>query len=88
MMAPTAPAPQAMPTPPPAPAAPLVIPTTPPPQSVNQGDEDSAIVKKRKSKRKELQQASTGTSALRIDLNKSIGSAKGSTGSTGLNIPK
>ena len=53
--------------------------------------EDSAIVKKRKSKRQELQQASSGTSALRIplDKNKSIGSTPtGSTGSSGLNIPR
>ena len=48
---------------------------------------NSAVVKKRKSKRKELQQASGGTDALRINLNKSIGQAKGSTGTTGLNIP-
>lgn len=81
-------------TPAPAPPAPPPLPQTPPqappPQSTtNQGAEDAAIVKRRKSKRKELQQASSGTDALRIPLDKSIGATPtGSTGSSGLNIPR
>ena len=63
-------------------------PMAPPPQLVQNVD-DEALVKKRKSKRKELQQASSGTDALRIPLDKSIGATpKGSTGSSGLNIPR
>ena len=78
--------------PPIAPPAPLITPETrqaPPPQLTNSTD-DSGIVKRRKSKRQELQQASGGTDALRIKLNKSsgIGGAKKGTGSSGLNIPK
>lgn len=90
---PVAPPPVQFTPPPPTPAAPI-LPTdlrqAPPPQLAN-STEDSGIVKRRKSKRQELQQASGGTDALRIKLNKSnsIGSAKsGSTGSSGLNIPK
>ncbi len=77
----------AAPAPPPLPVSPA---QTPPPQTVDsQSAEDAAIVKKRKSKRKELQQASSGTDALRIPLSKSIGSTPtGSTGSSGLNIPR
>ena len=51
--------------------------------------EDQPVIKRRKSKRKELQQASSGTNALRIPLDKSIGSTPdGGTGSSGLNIPR
>ena len=80
-------------TPAPAPPAPIIQPVVeaaPPPQLVDPGNEDSAIIKRRKSKRKELQQASSGTDALRIplDRSKTIGNATGGTGSTGLNIPK
>ena len=62
----------------------------PPPQAVTStADADQAIIKRKKSKRKELQQASSGTDALRIPLQKSIGSTpSGSTGSSGLNIPR
>ena len=79
--------------PPPAPVTAPVEQAPPPPQLVNNTDEEAAIVKRRKSKRKELQQASSGTDALRIplagsDKGRSIGAAKGGTGSTGLNIPK
>ena len=74
---------------PPLPPVPVTPQAAPPPQQVNSGSaEEAPIVKRKKSKRKELQQASSGTSALRIPLDKKIGStAKGSTGSTGLNIP-
>lgn len=99
------PIPQAPPAPPPAPPTPPMqaapaapppppIPQTPqqapPPQSTqSQSAEDTAIVKRRKSKRKELQQASSGTDALRIPLDRAIGTTPtGSTGSSGLNIPR
>ena len=73
------------PTPPP---VPMSQPQAPPPVQVEGQSDDQAIVKRRKSKRKELQQASKGASALRIPLDKKLGSvAKGGTGSTGLNIP-
>lgn len=79
-MAPTAPVP-------PPPVNNLQLPQAPPPALVNLADSDSAIIKKRKSKRKELQQASSGTDALRIPLNKGIGVASGGGGKTGLSIP-
>lgn len=73
------------PTPPP---VPVTNQMAPPPVQVEGQSQDQAIVKRRKSKRKELQQASKGASALRIPLDKKLGSvAKGGTGSTGLNIP-
>ena len=78
----------AAPAPPPMPVAPD---QAPPPQTVQSGQsaEDAAIVKRKKSKRKELQQASSGTSALRIPLTNSIGSTPtGGGGSSGLNIPR
>jgi hypothetical protein len=78
----------AAPAPPPMPVQPG---QAPPPQVVQSGQsaEDAAIVKRKKSKRKELQQASSGTSALRIPLQKSIGSTPtGGGGSSGLNIPR
>ena len=93
---------QAPPPPPVAPVAPVVaqpaaptpppVPVTnqmaPPPVQVEGQSDNQAIIKRRKSKRKELQQASKGASALRIPLDKKLGSvAKGGTGSTGLNIP-
>ena len=89
---PVAPPPAPYSPPPMAPTAPIVTPVTaqaPPPQLANPAQE-SGIVKRRKSKRKELQQAAGGTDALRIRLDKSsgIGTAKKGTGSTGLNIPK
>jgi hypothetical protein len=77
--------PVAPPTPPPVPMSQA---QAPPPVQVEGQSTDQPIVKKRKSKRKELQQASKGASALRIPLTKKLGSvASGSTGSTGLNIP-
>ena len=89
---PTAPTPQLQaappaPAPPPLPQTPAQAP--PPQLTDSQNSEDAAIVKRRKSKRKELQQASSGTDALRIPLDKSIGATpSGSTGSSGLNIPR
>ena len=87
---PAAPSAPINPTPAP-PIAPVVQPSqtvAPPAQTVNSTD-DEAIVKRRKSKRRELQQASSGTDALKIPLAKGIGSTpKGSTGSSGLNIPR
>lgn len=75
----------AAPTPPP---APITNQMAPPPVQVEGQSTDQPIVKKRKSKRKELQQASKGASALRIPLTKKLGSTPtGGTGSTGLNIP-
>ena len=81
---------QAAPVAPAPPPMPLSATQAPPPpvQVDGQSVQDQAIVKKRKSKRKELQQASTGTDALRIPLTKKLGAtASGGTGSTGLNIP-
>lgn len=76
----------AAPTPPPAPINTNQM--APPPVQVDGQSTDQPIVKKRKSKRKELQQASKGASALRIPLTKKLGSTPtGGTGSTGLNIP-
>lgn len=76
--------------PPPAPLAPIT--QTPPVPVIVQSNtaEDAPIVKKRKSKRKELQQASGGTDALRIKLagGKLGATPSGNTGSSGLNIPK
>tara|TARA_Y100000015_G_scaffold2535_1_gene2386 strand:- start:105 stop:449 length:345 start_codon:yes stop_codon:yes gene_type:complete len=76
------------------PVAPAVQPVSmsqnqvPPPVAVDGQSTDQPIVKKRKSKRRELQQASKGASALRIPLSKKLGSTpSGGTGSTGLNIP-
>ena len=69
------------------PSTPLDIPT-PPPVTTKTGTEDQPLITKKKSKRKELQQQNRGTSALRIPLAQAIGGATGSTGSTGLNIPK
>ena len=74
----------------PAPPPPSMMANTPapPPVQVEGQNQDQALIKKRKSKRKELQQASRGASALRIPLDKKLGSvAKGGTVSTGLNIP-
>ena len=79
---------QAAPIAPPMPTTPA---QAPPPQTVQSGQsaEDAAIVKRKKSKRKELQQASSGTSALRIPLQKKIGSTPSSGSSnSGLNIPR
>lgn len=60
----------------------------PPPVMVEGQSDLQPVIKKRKSKRKELQQASKGASALRIPLDKKLGAvARGGTGSTGLNIP-
>jgi hypothetical protein len=91
-----APQPQAVAPTPAAPLPPMfdrVDPQAPPPTLVQgqMAGQDNAIVKRRKSQRQELQQASGGTSALRIPLGgqEAIGSTPtGSTGSTGLNIPK
>ena len=78
-------APPPAPTPPP--PAPIVEPEapTPPPTNVSQGEADAAKIKKRTTKRKQLQQASTGASALRIPLN--TGAPKGKKSGGSLNIP-
>ena len=74
--------------PPPAPLAPISE-TPPVPITVQSNTaEDTPIVKRRKSKRKELQQASGGTDALRIKPNRLGATPSGGTGSSGLNIPK
>lgn len=88
-VAPPTPPPMVPMMPPPAPPA-IVPPSTALPPTLTGQNDENPVVKKRKSKRRELQQASGGTDALRIplDKSKSIGSAKGGTGSTGLNIPK
>ena len=91
MTMPVTPPPVNYAAPPPTPAAPLNMEQykqAPPPQLTNT-TEDAGIVKRKKSKRKELQQASGGTDALRIKLKSagSIGGAKKGTGSSGLNIP-
>lgn len=83
VVAPTPPAPvQAQ-----APLPPQVdAPEAPPPPQLTQGtgQEDQPVVKQRKSKRKELQQASSGTAALRIPLNTG---SKQPQSAGGLNIP-
>jgi hypothetical protein len=56
---------------------------TPPPAVVNQGEADAAKIKKRATKREQLQQSSSGANALRIPLNTGVSASK--TGS--LNIP-
>lgn len=90
----SAPPPMAIPAVPQTPQ-PLAIAPTPeidlkqtPPPVLAKATDDEPLIKKRKSKRAQLQQASKGTSALRIDRNTSIGTNTGGTGSTGLNIPK
>ena len=89
-MAPVAPV-QAQPAVPAAPPPPVTPQQAPPPVTVQSTNpnQDQAIIKRRKSKRKELQQSAKGAGALRIPRSKSIGSTPdGSTGSTGLNIPR
>jgi hypothetical protein len=56
---------------------------TPPPAVVNQGEADAAKIKKRSTKREQLQQSGSGANALRIPLN--TGAAASKSGS--LNIP-
>ena len=61
-------------------------PTPAPPPTLVQGEMEEPAVKRKKSKRQALQQASKGTAALTIPLNDAIAkSAGGATG--GLNIP-
>lgn len=82
---------QAQPAAPAAPPPPVTPQQAPPPVTVQSTNpsQDQAIIKRRKSKRKELQQSAKGAGALRIPRTKSIGSTPdGSTGSTGLNIPR
>ena len=82
---------QAQPATPAPPPAPVAQQQAPPPVTVQSTNpsQDQAIIKRRKSKRKELQQAAKGAGALRIPKTKSIGSTpSGDTGSTGLNIPR
>jgi hypothetical protein len=56
---------------------------TPPPAVVNQGEADAAKIKKRATKREQLQQSSSGANALRIPLNTGASASK----SGSLNIP-
>ena len=79
-------APPPAPTPPPPAPIPEPEAPTPPPTNVNQGEADAAKIKKRSTKRQELQQASSGANALRIPLN--TGSSPSGGKKTGsLNIP-
>ena len=75
--------PEMPPLPEPPKPQPLPEPPAPAPVNVTQGEQDVARIKKRKTKREKLQQASSGANALRIPLNS--GSDGGSGG--GLNIP-
>lgn len=63
-------------------------PTPAPPPTLVQGNQEmEPTVKRKKTKRREVQQASRGTAGLRIPLN--TGSSEAAGGSTGgLNIPK
>jgi hypothetical protein len=75
--------PKAAPAPPAAPKQlPMEAPTQAPVQ-VAQGEADAGKLKKKKSKRSQLQQASKGASSLRIPLNTGTKKPSG-----GLNIPK
>ena len=72
--------------PPAPPAAPKQLPIeapTPAPTQVAQGEADAGKLKKKKSKRSQLQQASKGAASLRIPLNTGAKKPSG-----GLNIPK
>ena len=80
----------------PAPVAPIVkqaplpkqvdAPAPTPPPTLIQGQEEIAPVKRKKTKRREIQQASKGTAALTIPLN--TGATEAAGGNTGgLNIP-
>ena len=75
-----------LPTPPPAPPAPPAAPKQLPieaPTPVAQGEADAGKLKKKRSKRSQLQQASKGAASLRIPLNTGAKKPSG-----GLNIPK
>lgn len=79
-----------LPDPPPAPPAPPAAPKqlpieapTPAPTPVSTGEADAGKLKKKRSKRAQIQQASKGASALRIPLNTGAKKPSG-----GLNIPK
>lgn len=85
---PPPPAPEPMPAPPapppmPEPAAPL-----PPPVASSGTDADSGKMQKRTSQRQALQQASSGTSALRIPLETSMVNTGTAAKKGSLNIPK
>lgn len=56
---------------------------TPPPMLVQGAEQEAAPVKRKKTKRKEIQQASRGTAALTIPLNTGVEGAN----TNGLNIP-
>ena len=89
----SAPSMPSMPEAPPIPPAPPTVPAlikdpelpTPPPAVVNGGEADAAKIKKRVTKRQQLQQSSSGANALRIPLNTGVPGAKSKSGS--LNIP-
>lgn len=82
MSTPSIPDPEPMPSPPPAPP-PQQAPQAPTPAPELVGADDKAPqVKKPTSKRSQLQQSATGTSALKIPLNTGAGKK-----ASGLNIP-
>lgn len=84
VVAPPAPLPAQVQAPPPKQVDPEM--PAPPPTLVQGGDDTEPVVKQRKSKRREVQQASKGTAALRIPLN--TGATEAAGGNTGgLNIP-
>lgn len=87
MSTPKVPEPEPMPAPPPAPP-PQQEPQMPTPAPELVGADDKApTVKQPASKRKQLQQASSGTSALKIPLNTGGGGGAAKKASSGLNIP-
>ncbi len=76
---------QSMPFAPPAPRVDLQEQTPLPVMAQNA--EDIPIVRRRKTKRDELQQANQGAGALTIDSTAALGQGSGNTGASGLNIP-
>ena len=77
------------PMPPPMPAAPGAAALLPPPMAVNANDADNPGLRKKTSKRKQLQQASRGTDPLKIPLDKAKSgvNTQSPSGSRPLNIP-
>lgn len=87
MSTPSIPEPEPMPDPAPAPPPQQEqVPVTPAPELVGANDK-APTIKKPKSARAEQQQASMGTSALKIPLNTGAGAGSKKPASSGLNIP-
>ena len=86
MSTPSIPEPEPMPPPPPAPPPQQEPPTPAPAPELVGADDKAPTVKKPTSKRSQLQQQSSGTSALKIPLNTGAG-AQAKKKSAGLNIP-